>query len=574
MPVSNSDVSRSFNLIADLLELQDANRFRVRSYRDAARTIDSLSTNVRDMVKAGEDLTALDGIGDDLSAKIEEQVETGSIQKLEELKQDIPIGLTDLLRIEGLGPKKVQKLWDSLGITNVEELEQAARDHRIQEISGFGQKTEQNILDHIEDAKHEEVRTSLKEAEEVAEPFREYLADHPSVDRVEIAGSYRRRKETVGDLDFLVISESGDEVSDYFTDYEDVAEVLSHGDTKSSVVLKNDMQVDVRIIPEESYGAALMYFTGSKEHNVALRTIAVEDDLKVNEYGVFDEDGERIAGETEEEIYDLFNCEYIRPELRENRGEVQSAQDGELPELVDTEDIRGDLHSHTTDSDGSNSIQEMVGAARELGYDYFAVTDHTDYVTVTNGHDTESLRDQLNRVDELNKQFDDFTLVKSCEVDITKDGELYLPDEVLIELDMVLVSVHRYFDLDESEQTDRVISALENPLTDVLAHPTARRLPDRDPINLDMDAVMEAALEFDSFLEINAQPDRLDLTDLHAKMAKDKGLKVTISTDAHVDRNLDYMQYGVYQARRGWLEPDDILNTRPWSELQDLFGDN
>lgn len=572
MPVSNSDVTRQFNLIADLLDLQDANRFRVRSYRDAARTIESLSRNVRDMVGEGDDLTELDGIGDDLSAKIHELVESGSIDKLEELKDEVPVGLVDILRIEGLGPKKVKKLWDELGITTIDQLEQSANSHEIQDVSGFGEKTEQKIIDHIEEAKHEKIRTKLKEAEDVAEPMVDYMEEHERVDRVEVAGSYRRKKETVGDLDILVISDEGEQVAEYFVSYEDVDEVLSEGETKSSVVLKNGLQVDLRIIEEESYGAALMYFTGSKEHNVALRTIAVEEDLKINEYGVFNEDDEKVAGKTEDGIYEYFGCPYIPPEIRENRGEIQQAQEGSLPDLIELDDIRGGLHAHTSDSDGKNTLEDMAEAAREYGHDYFAVTDHSGYVSVTGGHEEEDLLDQIDRVEALNSDYDDFRLLKSCEVDIKQNGDLYFDDEILAKLDMVLVSVHRYFDLDEADQTERVIKALENPHTDVLAHPTARRIQDRDPINLDMDAVMEAALDNDSYLEINAQPDRLDLHDLHTKMAKDKGVKLTISTDAHVDRNLDFMKYGVYQARRGWLEKDDVLNTRPWSELKDFFG--
>lgn len=572
MPLNNSDVARSFNMIADLLEIQDENRFRVRAYRDAARTIQSLSTNVRDMVEEGEDLTELSGIGEDLSAKIKEMVDTGRIETLEELKRQVPVGLTELMRIEGLGPKKVKKLWDELDITTPEELEQAARSHMIQEVRGFGEKTEQKILDHLEQAHHEERRTKLMEAEQVAEPLTEYLETHASVQRVEVAGSYRRKKETVGDLDVLVISERGSEVSDYFTEYEDVEEVLSKGDTKSSVVLKNDLQVDLRIVPEESYGAALMYFTGSKEHNVALRTIAVEEDLKINEYGVFNRDGDMVAGETEEEMYGYFDCAYVVPELRENRGEIEAAQKRELPELIELGDIRGDLQAHTTASDGKNSLEEMVEAARAMGYDYFAITDHSDYVRVTGGLNAERLADQIAEVEELDERYEDFKLVKSCEVDIKKNGDLSLPDSILEELDMVLVAVHRYFDLDEAEQTQRVIKALAHPLTDILAHPTTRQIQQRPPIQLDLKAVMEAALEHNSYLEINAQPDRLDLNDLHAKMARDLGLKLSISTDAHVARNLDFMKYGVYQARRGWLEPEDVLNTRPWSELQDFFG--
>lgn len=571
MPVRNSDVSRSFSMIADLLELQDANRFRVRSYRDAARTIQSLSRNVRDMVEDGDDLTELDGIGDDLSAKIQEYVETGSIRKLEELKGEIPVGLTDLLQIEGLGPKKVQKLWEILDITSVEELEVAAKNHEIQEVSGFGKKTEQNILDHIEQARGGEIRTRWKEAEEVAEPYVEYLEENEYVERVEVAGSYRRHKETVGDVDLLVIGQNGEKISEYFVEYEDVDEVLSEGDTKSSVVLSNDMQVDLRIIPEESYGAALMYFTGSKEHNVALRTLAVENDYKVNEYGVFDEDDESVAGETEEEIYEFFDCAYVPPELRENRGELEAAREDELPNLIEIEDLQGDLHTHTTGSDGKNTIEEMVEAARDLDHDYLAITDHSAYVSVTGGHEPEELLGQVEQIQELDSKYDDFRVLAGCEVDIKKNGELYFSDEVLSQLDLAIVSVHRYFDLDEAEQTERVVQALEHPHVHVLAHPTARRIQEREPINLDMDAVMEAAKEYGTAMEINAQPDRLDLNDLHTKMAKDRGLKFTISTDAHVDRNLDYLRYGVHQARRGWLEPEDVLNTRSWSELEEFL---
>lgn len=571
MPVHNSDVRRIFGEVADLLDIQGANRFRVRAYRDAARTVGSLSESVAGMVENDEDLTELPGIGDDLADKIEEIVSTGELAMLQELYEDVPETLTDLLRVEGLGPKRVKKLYEEMEITTLDELERAAREGDVQRLEGFGDKTEQNILDHLEAARAREERTLLRIAEEVAEPLVDYLRDFKPVERVKVAGSYRRRRETVGDLDILVVADDGEAVAEHFVNYEDVREVLSRGETRSSVVLRSNLQVDVRVIPEKSYGAAMMYFTGSKAHNVALRNRAVEADRKINEYGVFEQDDERVAGETEEGIYGLFDLPYIEPELREDRGEIEAAAEDRLPDLVTLEDLRGDLQSHTSDSDGKDDLRAMVEAARDFGHDYFAVTDHSEHVGVTTGLDEEALLDQMERIDELNGDCDDIRVLKSCEVDILKDGSLALSEEVLGELDLVLVAVHTNFGLSEADQTERIVDALERDCVDLLAHPTGRRLGDRPPYDVDLEAVLDAAVDFGCHLEINAQPNRLDLDDVHARKARDRGLKLAISTDAHAANHLDYLRFGVGQARRGWLEADDVLNARSWPKLRELL---
>jgi DNA polymerase (family X) len=387
---------------------------------------------------------------------------------------------------------------------------------------------------------------------------------------VEAAGSYRRRKETVGDLDILATGEDGKRIIERFVEYEDVEEVVSQGETRSTVRLRRGLQVDLRVVAQESYGAALLYFTGSKAHNIALRNMALDRDWKVNEYGVF-EDEERIAGETEEAIYDLLDLAYVMPELREDRGEIQAAQEGALPQLVSLDDLRGDLQSHTKASDGHGTLREMAEAAQELGYEYLAITDHSKYVGVTQGLDAEELAEQIDEIDRLNEELEGFRLLKSIEVDILKDGSLDLPDGILEKLDLRICSIHSHFDLSRDEQTARILRAMDNPNFNILAHPTGRRLQERRPYGVDMDRLLEGALERGCFLELNAQPDRLDLDDVYCKMAKEMGVKLSLATDAHRPVELEYMRFGVGQARRGWLEPDDVLNTRSWADLKELL---
>ena len=571
MPVHNADVAAIFEEIADLLDLDEANEFRVRAYRNAARTLGQLSQPVADMIEEGEDLSELPDIGEDLAGKIEEIVETGTLPLLEELEEKIDPAMAELMDVPGLGPKRVRALHDELGVTTRADLKSAAEEGRIRTVEGFGEKTEQNILEGLEEI-GEETRWLLASVEPVVTSLVAYLDEHDAAEQVDVAGSYRRRRDTVGDLDVLVLSGDGAAVMDHFVDYEDVTDVESKGETRSTVRLRSGMQVDLRVVPPESYGAALMYFTGSKAHNVALRDRAIDAGLKINEYGVFrGDEEERVAGETEEEIYGLFDLPFIVPELRENRGELAAAEKEELPDLITPDDLRGNLHTHTTGSDGRNSLAEMAEAARERGMEYLAVTDHSPAVAVTQGLDADALREQMDAVDELNDDLDDLRVLKGIEVDILEDGSLDLPDDVLAALDLCVCAVHTNLGLDEDEQTERVLRAMDNPNVHILAHPTGRRLNERGPIAIDLDRVMEAAVEKGCFLELNAQPERLDLSDVFCKRAKELGLKVAIGADAHSRDGLDFLRHGVDQARRGWLTPDDVLNTKPWDEIEDLF---
>ncbi len=571
MPIHNSDIERIFNEVADLLEIEGANQYRVRAYRNAARTISTMSGNVLDMVAEGEDLTELPGIGEELATKIKEIVKTGGLQQLEELHRRMPAELVDMLKIAGLGPKRVQTIYEELNVTSLDQLRHAAESEEIRKLHGLGEKTEQKIIEELERwDEREEERTLLAVAEELVEPLLDFLRGLKSVERAEAAGSYRRKKETVGDLDILAISDAGKEVISQFVEYEDVEEIVSQGETRSTVVLRSGLQVDLRVVAEESYGAAIVYFTGSKAHNIHLRDMALDKELKVNEYGVFKGE-ERIAGRKEKEIYDLFDLPVIAPELREDRGEIEAAQKGELPKLITLDDIRGDLQAHTTASDGRSSLKEMVRTAQELGYDYFAITDHSAYLGVTQGLDAEELAEQIEEIERLNEEMEDINLLKSIEVDIMEDGSLDLPDEILSKLDLVVCAIHSKFDLRSDKQTERIIRAMDNPNVNILVHPTGRRINERSPYEVDMGRVMDAALERGCFLEINAQPRRLDLNDIYCKAAKERGLKLAISTDAHSTEELEFMRYGVYQAQRGWLEPKDILNARSWDEMEGLL---
>jgi len=570
LPVHNADVEDIFNQVADLLEIEGANQFRVRAYRNAARTVGGLSRNAADMVEEGEDLTELSGIGEDLASKIEEIVKTGGLEQLEKIKARTPPGLAELLKVSGLGPKRMQTLREELGITSLDELEHAAKEGHIRHIHGFGEKIEAGILEDLERVREDEGRTLLMVAEQVAEPLVDYLREAEGTSQVVVAGSYRRRKETVGDLDVLVTGDDGTRAIEHFAQYEDVAEVVSKGETRSTVTLRSGLQVDVRAVAPESYGAAVLYFTGSKSHNIHLRRMAMDQGLKINEYGIF-EGQDRIAGEREEEIYALFDLPLIPPELREDRGEIEAAQNDALPDLITLDDIRGDLQMHTQSSDGHATLEEMARTAQGLDYEYIAITDHSAYVAVTQGLDAEALAQQADEIDRLNEKLEGIVLLKSIEVDILEDGSLDLPNDSLKRLDLTICSVHSKFDLSRQEQTERIIRAMDNPYFTILAHPTGRRIGERAPYDVDMERVMEAALERGCFLEINAHPDRLDLNDVHAKMAKDMGLKLAISADAHRLDELNYMRYGVGQARRGWLEAQDVLNARPLSDLRPLL---
>ncbi len=572
MPVKNRNIVEIFNEVADLLEVEGANPFRVRAYRNAARTVDELSGNVADMLEKDEDLSKLPGIGEDLAEKINEIVKTGELSQLKELQSRIPSERVKMTAIEGLGPKRVHFLHRELGIESLEDLKAAAEKEKIRHLSGFGPKMEKKILEGIEKLAGKKERYLLKDVEEIAEAFREHLNKVRGVKKVMVAGSYRRCRETVGDLDILVVcgKDSKGEVMEAFVDQEDVVEVVSRGETRSTVIARGGLQLDLRVVAQESYGAAMHYFTGSKAHNIAVRRLGGEKNLKINEYGVFKGD-ERVAGKTEEEVYHKLGLAYIEPELRENRGEIEAAQKGGLPQLVTLEDLRGDLHSHTRLTDGRNTLEEMAEAARARGYDYLAVTDHSQKVTVAHGLDVKRLRTQLEEIDRFNDSSKGIRVLKSIEVDILEDGTLDLPEEVLRELDLTVCSVHYHQNMSGSRMTERILRAMDNPCFHILGHPTGRLIGRRDAYEVDMEKVLEAAAKQGCFLELNSQPDRLDLSDVHCMQAKEMGVKIAISTDAHSIAELDFMRFGMGQARRGWLEAKDVLNTRPWNEIRKML---
>ncbi len=566
MAISNSEIADLFDELADLLDIEGENPYRVRAYRNAARTIRSQPRSLAEMIEAGEDLTRLPGIGAAIAQKIATIVESGRFPQLEEVLKRTPPTLVQLLRIEGLGPKRVKTLFRLLGIRTLEDLERAARQGKIRQLPGFGPKTEALILKHLDQAAGEEKRFLRFEAEGIANALLDHLKSVPGVDRMVVAGSFRRWKETVGDLDILVTVRGKSPVMERFVRYPGVTEVLSHGTTRSSIRLGNGMDVDLRVVPRESFGAALQYFTGSKAHNIEIRTLAVKQGLKINEYGVFRGE-ERIAGEREEAVYACLGLPFIVPELREGRGEVEAALEHRLPKLVELKDIRGDLHCHTKESDGIDTLETMAQAARRLGYEYLAITEHSRRVTVAKGLDEKRLRSQMEQIDALNEKLSDITLLKGIEVDILEDGSLDLPDHVLKELDLTVCSVHYKFNLSQRKQTERILRAMDNPYFNILAHPSGRLINKRPPYAVDMEKIMRGARERGCVLEINAQPERLDLNDEHCLMARDIGVKLVISTDAHSAVGLGLMRYGVAQARRGWLESGRILNTLPLDPL-------
>ncbi|MEW6415678.1 MAG: DNA polymerase/3'-5' exonuclease PolX [Pseudomonadota bacterium] len=570
MPVHNADIAARFNEIADYLEIQGANPFRIRAYRNAARTLDELPQEARTLLEKGEDLTRLPGIGDDLAAKIREIVDTGRCSLLDRLRRELPPAVTELLQIPGLGPKRVRALYHELEVQTVEQLARAARDGRIRALPGFGEKTERNILQAVEAHASQTRRFKLAVAAQYADTLTAFLRAVPGVVQVTVAGSFRRMRETVGDLDILVTAAAGSPVIQRFTACDEVAEVLSAGGTRASVVLKGGLQVDLRVVERQSYGAALCYFTGSKAHNIAIRRIAQKLGLKVNEYGVFRGE-ERVAGEDEVSVYRSLGLPFIPPELREDRGEIEAAHAGRLPRLVEISDLRGDLHAHTKATDGHDCLRDMALAAKALGLVYLAITDHSRHLAVAHGLDPLGLARQCEEIDRLNQELDGITLLKGIEVDILEDGSLDLPDEVLGRLDLVVGAVHSQFHLSRAKQTDRILRAMDHPHFTMLAHPSGRLIGRREPYDVDMPRIIRHARDRGCFLELNAHPERLDLLDSQCQVAKEEGVLVSVNSDAHSTIDFANLKYGVGQARRGWLEKDDVLNTRSLAALQRLL---
>jgi DNA polymerase (family 10) len=568
--LENIDFARVFEEIADLLEIQGANPFRVRAYRNVARTIETLSQSVESILQDEEArLEDLPGIGKDLAGKIRELHETGELAFLDELRREVPASLVQIMQIPGLGPKRARQLWDGLEITSVEDLESAAKNGSLEALPGFGKTLQERILKGIEELKARAGRFKLSEADIYVPPLIAYLKKAEGLVDLEVAGSYRRRCETVGDIDILATTDEGSPIMDHFVAYRDARDVLAKGPTKSSIRLKGGLQVDLRLVQRESYGAAMVYFTGSKAHNIVIRGISRERGLKINEYGVF-KGAKLVGGATEEEVYEAIDLPWIPPELREARGELEAAQEGRLPSMLELKQIRGDLQMHTQYSDGKNSVEEMVAACRERRYKYMAITDHSPALAMA-GVKPEDFRKQYREIDKIQKKHDDIRIMKSAEIDIMEDGSLALADDLIEEMDVVVISVHSKFNMSRADMTRRITKAMQHPRANILAHPTGRLINRREPYPVDVEELVKVASDYGVLLELNAQPDRLDLRDFHLQLAKEAGVKIVISTDAHRTSELDFISYGVDQARRGWLEKSDVANTRPLNAFLKLL---
>ncbi len=565
--MKNADVARLLEEIADLLEMKGETPFKVRAYRDAARRIEGLSENVATLVEENR-LTEIRGVGSSIAAKISEFVKTGRSSYLEELAREFPEGMAELLEIPGIGAKKARLFYEKLGISTIEQLEEAARSHRLMQLPGIQEKTEQNVLQGIQRLKQAKGRMLLGTALPAAEEIIRELRTHPAAEQVEVGGSIRRMKETIGDIDILAASNKPDELINAFVNLSLVKSILAKGTTRASVLTEANLQIDLRVVSPDQWGAALQYFTGSKDHNIQLRTIAENRGLRINEYGVFNAiTNERIAGITEEEVYRTIGMDWIPPELRESSGEIEAAMENRLPRLVEICDIRGDMHVHTNWSDGSDTIEAMAKAARDLGYEYLTISDHSVSMTFVKGLTVERIREQRRVIDRLNEQFDGFCLLHGIEVNIRSDGTLDYPNEILAEFDVVTASIHGGLGQSREQITERMLSAIRNPHVDILGHPSGRLINKRDPSEFDAEAVFKAAAETGTTLEVNAQPDRLDLRDADVCNAIKLGATVAINSDAHSTAQLELIRYGVATARRGWAEAKHVLNAQPLDKL-------
>lgn len=570
--MTNTQIASVLDEVADLLEFQGANPFRVRAYRNASRALSNLSTAVTAILAdPTQRLTDVPGVGQDLADKVATLVQTGHLPLLDELHQQVPAGVLALLRVPGLGPKKAATLHRELKVNSLDDLRAACQAHQVRELKGFGTKTEETILAGLDLAATAGDRIYWAAADEVVQELLAFLRGGTHLDELTAAGSYRRGKESVGDLDLLATSTKPDAVMDRLAAFPDIEQVLARGDTKMSVRLVRGLQVDLRVVPPESYGAALQYFTGSKEHNVVLRARAKELGLKVNEYGVFRGE-EQIAGRTEDEFYQVLGLPWIPPELREARHEFEWAESGHLPKLIEVDDLHGDLHMHTDATDGAATLEEMCVAAQARGLKYIAITDHSQRVTMANGLNPDRLRRQWDQIERLRPQFKGLHVLKGIEVDILERGGLDLPDDVLAEADWVVASVHYGQNQPRAEITKRIVDALAHPSVSAIAHPTGRLINRRKPYEVDLEAVFAAAKAHGKFLELNANPARLDLDDVACAAAKRQGIPLVISTDAHSVEGLAVLRYGVLQARRAGLTKDDVLNTRGWAQFHKLLG--
>ena len=569
MPISNAQIAQVFYRIAELLDIKGENPFKVRAYEKAALVVESLSEPIEKVYREGR-LTEIPGIGKSIAEKIAELIETGRLSYLEELEASIPAGVVELLKIPEVGPKTAWLVYEKLGIKSIEEMEKAAREGKLRQLPGLGPKTEENILKGIERLRRFGERVPLGIALPFARQVVEWLKERAPIDKIEPAGSIRRRKETIGDIDILVTSTQPLEVMDAFVSLPVVREVIAKGETKTSVITEMGIQMDVRVVEPDCFGAALQYFTGSKEHNIHLRKIAQDMGLKISEYGVFRGD-EKIAGRTEEEVYGALNLPWIPPELREDRGEIEAAAEGKLPKLVEIKDIRGDLHTHTKHSDGNFTIKEMALAAKEMGYEYIGIADHTKGLGVAAGQDEEEILKEKEEIEKLNEELEGIRVLAGVEVNIRMDGTLDIDEEVLEQLDFVIASVHSAFKQPKEVMTERICKAMEREVVDILGHPTGRLIGKRDAYEVDGEILIDEAVRTGTILEINAFPDRMDLPDILCRAGKGKGAKFAINTDAHSIDHLNLIEYGVSTARRGWLEKEDIVNCLPLDELLKIF---
>ena len=568
--INNKRVAEFLFEIADLLDLKGV-QFKPRAYRRAAQNISTLSKNIK-LYHEEDKLEEIEGVGESIANKVKEIIETGDLEYLNELRNEFPEGLQELMNIQGLGPKTLMKLYKQLDVENIDDLEAAAKNHKIRDVEGFGKKSEQNILEGIEMYKKFQERFLLGYILPIANGIREKLENHDEVKRIKVAGSIRRKKETVGDVDILIVSSNPEKVMDFFTQLSEVERIVSKGSTKSTIITADNLQMDLRVVEEPSFGSALQYFTGSKEHNIKLRTIALEKNYKLSEYGLIEKDtNNSIAGENEKHIYDALGLEFIVPELREDRGEVKAAQKGNLPNLITVDDIKGDLHVHTTWSEGSHSIEEMAKTAEEMGYEYLGICDHAKTLQVAQGINDDEILEQIEEIRDINKKLNNITILSGIEANIDSDGHLDVSDDVLDQLDVVVASVHSGFKSSEQEMTDRILTAIHNEHVNILGHPTGRMLNKREAYELNLTKLFETASELDVFLEINSFPDRLDLSDINCFKAKDYDVKLAINTDSHSRDHLRYIKLGVFTARRGWIQSEEVVNTLNLTDLKGIL---
>ncbi len=571
--MKNTAIAKVFNDIADLLELKGENAFKIRAYQKAVRAIEHYPREIKIMVEEGEDLRNIPGVGEAIAKKATELVTTGKLGYYENLKAEFPEGITNLLAIPGIGPKTANRLSSELRISSVDALEQAINEGRVAGLFRLGDKTAGNILQQVQALRRKDQRIPIGEALPIVEEILGSLHTVPGVRNLTYAGSLRRFRETLGDIDLMGTADNPEAVIDAFVALPHMGQVLAQGPTKASAIVSGGLQVDLRIVEHDSFGSLLQYFTGSKQHNISLRERGRRQGLKLSEYGITDLARDRLEKfAIEEEFYRRLGLQYIPPELREAQGEVERAEQGTLPRLVELSDIKGDLHMHTDWSDGHNAIEEMAVAAKDLGYQYIAITEHSGGRGIAHGLDEERLRKQVAEIKALNERFDSIHVLTGIEVDIRADGSLDLPHEILSELDIVIAAVHSAMSQSEEKMTKRVLSAIENPDVDIIAHPSCRLLGEREPVAIDLEAISRAAVKNNKVLEINAMPARLDLNDIHAFRARDLGVKLAIETDAHSVAHLGFMRFGVGVARRAWCEPQHVLNTLSWEELLVFLG--